>query len=198
MKARRLLLLMISLLVGCSPQDISVPDEQPRGIALSSIYSTNGQEGLKPVKMRLEEPYGHALQDIYREFQSGLSNVFLVRGSDITAAVKATRFALLGGRPGDVPIDPEDGSKGAPLWVVAYFGTMGSGPPGGWLVESVAWKGKTVRVKYLRRPSEARDSHQYLVWIPLGLPEPGSYAVELFDTQKQEVTLRRGVKVVRD
>jgi hypothetical protein len=186
---------VLAMLLGLIGGLTSVIDEV-RKIPLGSIYSTNGQEGLKAVRLGLEEPYGHDLQEIVREFRSGASNIVLVRGKDIAAALKATRWAFTANRPADVPVDPEDGSKRAPLWLVAFFGAAGSDPPA-WLVQSIEVRGRLVRVVFVKpkRLISTRDSHLYFIWVPLGKPEVGTYTLELFDAEKREVTLLRRVTV---
>ncbi len=171
--------------------------EEMRLIPLESAYSTNGQEGLQPVLRRLDEPCGKALDQMYQgSYGMGTSNLLLVRGEDITAAVKATRWAFLGGRSADMPVDPEDGSMGGSLWVVVYFGTAGSGPPA-WLVHGIEVKGRTVRVTFSKpnRPVSTADVHQYFLWAPLGHVEPGAFTLELYDAEKTDVALLRHVTI---
>jgi hypothetical protein len=111
---------IVILVLGCSDRDKrdSGPDrgEEPKvqTIPLDSVYSTNGQEKLKPVSRRLEEPYGMDLEELYRNSQGmGASNIFLVRGDDLAAAVKATRRVFTGYRSADVPVNPEDQANAA-------------------------------------------------------------------------------------
>lgn len=160
-------LVLITGLANAAPTS-SPPTEE---IPLASIYSTNGQQGLKPMSAtffekgegkQYQEPYGYQLEQIHRELHSGLSNLFLVRGKDITQAVKAARFAFGGGRSGDKAIVEDADAADAQLWAVAYFGVAGSTPPV-WLVRSVTVRnGKTVDITYRRNPSggETRDMHR--------------------------------------
>jgi hypothetical protein len=170
--------------------------EEGRQIPLESIYSTTGQKGLKALKMRLDEPQGQELQGIARGYRGGASDVFLVRGKDIAAAVKAARQAFTAGQSADGPVIPDAASRAAPLWVVAYLGSAGSSPPA-WLVHSVEVKGQMVRVTF-RKPKRfgsTRDLHPYFLWVPLGKVEAGTYTLELFDADKEEVTFLRRVAV---
>src|SRR5712692_3131813 len=81
--------------------------KKPIDIPLKSIYSTSGQEGLKHVKERIEEPYGKDLEEIYRKTQGmGASNIFLARGQDIAEVVNATLRVFTGILPADVPAEP--------------------------------------------------------------------------------------------
>jgi hypothetical protein len=87
---------------------------------------------------------------------------------------------------------PETESKYKVSAVV--LGAAGSDPPA-WLVDSVERKGDVVRLGYRKREAKSKDRHPYLFWAPLGELEPGSYALELFDAEKKEVTFLRRVTV---
>src|SRR5262245_10275774 len=94
-----------------------VREEAVRLIPLDVMSSTNGQKG--PRRMTADfflgeggsekyiEPYGLFLQQIRREFRGGASNVILVRGKDITQAVKAAALAFVRGRSANGPVNPE-------------------------------------------------------------------------------------------
>jgi hypothetical protein len=180
----------------------AVPEKESKKwvkIPLGSIYSTNGQKGLKAVTTRAEERYATDLLHLRREFRSGASNVILVRGKDIAEAVNAARFAFTAARSADVPVDPDDPrvtAKGAPVWLVAYLGTAGSSPPY-LLVQSVERQGKKVRVTFRKAKTTIMSSnlHRYFVWVPLGKLEAGTYALELIEAGKKEVTLLRRVRI---
>jgi hypothetical protein len=166
-------------------------------IPLKSIYSTNGQKGLIAVKQALEKPSGKQLNILRRDFPGGASNVVMVRGKNLTAALLATRWAFTGSRSADVAIDPDDGSKDAPLWMVAYLGNAGSSPPY-WLIGAMERKGKTVRLKFAKDKSmggRTKDSHHYFIWVPLGKLGAGTYNLELYDEDKEQVILLRRVTV---
>lgn len=184
------------------------PPDQPGQIPLHAIYSTNGQDGLRPMNpgflleedgtRKYVEPYGLFLDEMHSQFRAGGPNVLLVRGKDITAAVRATWLAHLGSRPFDRPVDPEDGTEGAPLWLGVYFGTTGSEPPA-WLVEGARREESAIRLSYVKPqwPRRTKDLHQYFAWVPLGRLEAGDYALELFDAAKRQVTLLRRVSVAQ-
>lgn len=127
----------------------------------------------------------------------GASNLFLVRGKDIAAAIKATRGVFIGGRSADVPGDPEDGSKAETLWLVAYLGTAGSEPPA-WLVKSALVRGQTVQISIStpERTSGTSDIHQYFVWVPLGELRKEMCTLELLNAEKGQLILSRNVNVV--
>jgi hypothetical protein len=164
-------------------------------IPLKSLYATSGQEGLRPVKIQQEEPYGYDLGQLHRDSHGmGASNTFLVKGKDIAAAVKATRLVFTGGRRAGVPVTGERDLHSKDCWLVAYLGTGPSTPPP-WVIESVTRKGFTIRVTYSepRRARSTRDVHQSFLWVPLGPLEPGTYSLELFDSGKGQVTLQRRV-----
>jgi len=84
-----------------------------RAIALESMFSTNGQQGLKQMSDAFRkgpdglreyvEPYGRELTELRQGIRSGASNIFLVRGRDISAAVKATRLLFTACPSADIP-----------------------------------------------------------------------------------------------
>jgi hypothetical protein len=65
---------------------------EEKQVALKSIFSTSRQKGLKVVERGEGKAYDHELEELYQRCTDGVgaSNVFLARGDDIAAAVKAT------------------------------------------------------------------------------------------------------------
>lgn len=174
-----------------------VPKEDVRRIPLESIYGTSAQNGAKQLNSafttkdginRYTEPYGADLADIRRKTHSHASNVLLVRGEDITEAVKAAHPFLAGGF-GSEP-------KSKELWMVAYLGMTSSCPPI-WLAEYAEVREKTIRLTYYMNDPDTRthDRFHYFFWVPLGKLQPGTYILELFDAHTKEVTLLRRVRV---
>jgi hypothetical protein len=182
-------------------QETKPKKEKVEEVPLKSIYATTGQEEVQRIN-RNDGEYGTAINEIISHSRSGASNVFLVRGHDLPAAVKATLLVLAGSRPVDTPIGPgdltgpHDRTKHDSIWMVAYLGTAGSSPPA-WDIASVERRNKTVRLTYSKpdRFYSSRNLHVYLAWAPLGKLEPGDYSLELFDGRKREVTLLRRVTV---
>jgi RNA polymerase sigma factor (sigma-70 family) len=162
----------------------TVPQKQIRQMSAGFRVKADGSK-------QYVEPYGPDLAVLERENRGGASNVFLVRGKDLTEAVKATREVLAASRPADTPAVANQPSKEDRLWVVAFFGVAGSSPPA-WRVRSVdVFGGMTVRISYAKRQSETNDEHQYFIWVPFGQREAGTYTLELFDADTGEVTLTR-------
>ncbi len=188
------------LVTSCDSASKEKPEPEPvaKTIPLKSIYSTNGQEGLIPVKRREKDPSKAHLEAIRQEVRGGASNILLVNGDDIVQAVNATRWAFTGGRSLEVPVRPEpgDGPKPASFWMVAFLGIDGSTPPA-WLVRSAERKGQNIRLSVIKpkRNSSTKDERHYFVWVPLGKLEAGRYTLELFDTETKELTLMRRVIV---
>jgi hypothetical protein len=189
-------------LVGMAGLAIATGGEQAGTIPLESVYSTSQQPGLKHVTHAMKadgnrwvplEPYGHFLQRIRSDFSSGLTNVFLVRGKDITQAVRATSMAMPGNSGGGYPVLPEDGSEPTQLWLVAYLGRSSSGTDAEVPIQSVEREGKTIRLAYRYHRNANQDMMPYIFWVPLGEMKKGTYTLELFDTDKKEVTLLRRV-----
>jgi hypothetical protein len=182
------------------------PDEKVQIIALDSVHATSHQKPLKPVsrgfnlqgngEKKYVESYGHFLEEIYKGYHTGASNVFLVRGDHIAPAISATWEVCVCRRGAERPSAPYEKEKGEhkPLWLVAYLGTAGSEPPH-WEVRSVERKGRTVRLAFApsETGSETNDEHQYFYWAPLGELESGAYTLELYDEQEKAVVLTRRV-----
>lgn len=183
---------------GCSTHAPLPEEAEPtvRKISLDSVYSTSGQQGLKHVGRRLDELGGPEVQTLGRDFRGGASNLFLVRGNDIAAAVKATYWALNASQWADVVVDPEDKSKSQEVWMVVYFGTAHSTPTA-WVVESVERNTKLYRVSFLMPEVKQMtcDLQQYFVWVPLGKLGPGTYTLELYDAGQKQLNMMRRVKV---
>jgi hypothetical protein len=181
------------------------PEEKGEKIALESVHSTSHQKPLKPVsrgfnlqgdEKKYVEPYGHFLEEIFRGYHTGASNVFLVHGDDIAAAISATWEVCVCRRGAERPSAPYEKGEHKPLWLVAYLGTAGSAPPH-WKVRSVVRKDRTVRFSFAlsETGSETNDEEQYFYWAPLGELERGACTLELYDELVQEVVLTRRVVV---
>lgn len=178
-------------------QTAPAPPGEWRTVPLESCYATFGGSGCTIVRGGDTDPYGPALQRVLSQAPGGASNLVLVRGGDIAAALRATRVAFTGGISADAPAPPDPSVKGAPrrLWLVAYLGTGSSS--GVFRVHAVAARGQTVRLTYSRlRPSPlVADAHPYLIWVPLGEANPAAYSLELYDADRREVMLLRRVVV---
>jgi hypothetical protein len=175
------------------------PAEKVRMIPLESCYATEGVSGCPHLK-RVGEPYAFDLNELIRDNRTGASNVALVRGKDIAAAVKAARWTFAAGMRADAPVPPNPSDTKAeplPLWLVAYFG-MGPSNPGFGRVQPAEVRGQTVRVAYARARSAGgvtTDEVPYYLWVPLGDAQAGTYTLELFDADRKDVTLLRRVAV---
>src|SRR4029078_2139955 len=104
------------LLQGSEHLSFAAPPEAPeetRAIPLESCYANFGRGGWKIIRDDSREPYGYDLAQLFRDHKGGASNIVLVRGNNIAAAVKATRWAFTAGRWADTPISCyQDGRKG--------------------------------------------------------------------------------------
>ncbi|MFO0808028.1 MAG: hypothetical protein U0746_05355 [Gemmataceae bacterium] len=135
------------------------------------------------------------LGELYKEYRAEASNMALVRGRDIGEAVKATRRAFAASVRTDAQVlaNPDNAKvESSSLWLVVYFG-MGPSTPGFGRVQSTEVRSQTIRVAYSRaRPGAATaDIVFYYLWVPLGKAGAGAYALELFDADRNEVTLLR-------
>src|SRR5436190_18631962 len=186
--------LTCAALVAIAGLTIASGGEQARTIPLESMYSTSEQPGLKHMTYAARadgnrwvylEPYGQYLAKIWREFRSGPTNVFLVRGKDINQAVQAASLAMPGNYGGGYPVHPDANAWPVPseptqLWLVAYLGHGSSGTNAVVPIQSVEREGKTIRLAYCYRRNNNKDFMPYIFWIPLGEMEKGTYMLELF------------------
>jgi hypothetical protein len=176
--------------------------EESRTIPLESCYATFGGSGCMYLMDSPREPQGPDLAAIYRDHKGGASNVVLVRGNDITAAVKAARWAFTTIQWADTPGLPDlqaQDAKRDPLWLVAYLGTSGN-TSARWRVHSAETRGLVVRLTYSRIRSTGPSNpvlRHYYVWVPLGQVQAGTYTLELNDTDRKEVMLLRRVAVAQ-
>jgi hypothetical protein len=171
-----------------------------KSIPLAKLYSTNGQEGVIHVNHRVGEPHTLAFDAIYIKMEGmGASNIFLVYGDDLASAMSATLNVLDGLRSADTPARRDNAKTTKQLWLVAYFGSAGAGPPA-WLIESVEQKGNHVRLTYSEPQGQEStlDVHPYFVWVPLGSLESGDYALELFKVDATRPSMVRHVTVSSD
>lgn len=185
--------------LGQPPPKADAPVEQVRTIPIDSCYATNGVSGGKHISDGSEEPYALDLGELIRGNRSGASNVALVRGKDIAGAVRATRWTFATSYGADAPVRPDPGNTNEeplPFWLVAYFGA-GPSHPGFGQVQSAEVRGHTVRVVFRRAQANkmTKDVCRYYIWVPLGQAETGTYALELFDADRKQVTLLRRVTV---
>jgi hypothetical protein len=167
-------------------------------IPIESIFSTATQKGTQRVDHgQGYEGFRFELRELYRRSSRiGASNVFLVRGNEIGAAVKATLRVFDAGVSADQPVSPNLQRTSEQIWCVAFFGLAGSSPAA-WQVRSVELRGKELRVVYRDHLDEAGtdDVHAYSVWIPLGQIAAGTYSLQLFDETRQHISLARAVVV---
>jgi hypothetical protein len=165
-------------------------------VPLKSVYSTSYQEGLKRVDQGVgDKAFPNEMAELYQQaIQLGASNVFLARGEDVAAAVKATWEVFTGGIPADTPVSPDRPPKSGDMWLVAYLGVTGSDPTA-FRVHSVEVSGTEIRLTYKHPGSVTQDLHPYFYWVPLGKLAPGTYKLQLFDADQKEVTLMRRVRV---
>jgi hypothetical protein len=199
LKAMPLLLLLflsvLALSIGNRGPGLVAQQEkkvEAKQIPLESIYSTSRQEGLK----RFDQAHGdQGFRDLYqRSTGMGASNVFLARGDDIVAAVKATWLVFMAGHPADSPVAFDRDSRSDHYWLVAYLGVAGSSPLA-WRVESVQVDAAKVRINYRRGTSETDDELPYFLWAPLGKLSAGPMALELHDAENGRARLVRRVDI---
>jgi hypothetical protein len=167
-------------------------------IPLESCYANFGVGPWKVIREDSREPYGYDMGQLFRDHKRGASNVVLVRGNNIAAAVKATRWAFTGGRWADMPISSyQDNRKaeGEDIWLTAYLGSGASSVL--WKLHSASTTDHVVQLTYSRviPPSGTADYRHFFVWVPIGRAKTGSYKLELRDKDRNVVMLLRRVVV---
>lgn len=178
-----------------------VPKERPdREVRLETIYTTADQNNLRWIRARDGSPEAEAA--IRKALSRSLvSNLFLVRGEDVAAALRGTRACLAWDAGAEKPADREARWKSKKWWLFVYLGQGPSVPPE-WTIEGVAVYGRRVVVHYRQvDPFELRtkDNCQHAYWVPLGELKAGEwYTLELLDEASKEVTLLRREKVEVD
>ena len=177
------------------------PGDKMTSIPLNSIYSTSIQEGLKVVNPgHANAAFENQMQELYRQsIKMGASNVFLARGDDIAAAVKATWEVFTRWRSVDEPASYDRRSKSGQYWLVAYLGVTGSTPPV-LVVKSVEVSGQEIRLTLTNPGSRnpgyvTHNLHPYFFWVPLGKLETETYALHLVEAGAEASVLLRRVKV---
>jgi len=189
------------LLQGSEHLSFAAPPEAPeetRAIPLESCYANFGRGGWKIIRDDSREPYGYDQAQLFRDHKGGASNIVLVRGNNIAAAVKATRWAFTAGRWADTPISCyQDGRKGEgeDIWLVAYLGSGSCSAV--WQLHAASITDRVAQLTYSRMIplSGTADFRHFFVWVPLGRPKAGSYLLELRDKDRNEAMLLRRVIV---
>jgi hypothetical protein len=160
--------------------------EPVKKIPLQSIYATIPQEGVKHVERGRKE----MAQILDKGKGLTFSNIFLVPGKDINAAIAATHVVFTESVPPEFPDDPGTGIKDC--WLVAYFGLSGGGSPT-WQLESVEMRDRVIQLKYSEPEGSAMlpAALLYFAWVPVGTLTKGTYTLELFDVGQKTPTLLR-------
>ncbi len=171
---------------------------ETKKIPVELIYSTSRQKGLKLLDQgQSDEGFEFQMRELQQHaIKTGASNIFLVRGDDIRAGVRATWAVFCAAHSVDYAVNADPESKSQKYWLAAYLGVAGSSPPA-WLVDSVQIKGNQVVVRYKAAANEIQsdDEHPYFVWVPLGGLMAGTYSLELFEQTKGQTVLQRRVTV---
>lgn len=179
------------------------PAGPARTIPLDSCYATFMGSGCQFIMRGGDKPPAPELEELIRHQRSFYRDAFLVPGQDIAAAIKATPRAYTDTVQLDVPvpIDPNEGVA-QPAWLHVNLGA-GPSTPVTWQVHAVEVKGGSMRVVYSlwkpagggRRGGSTDDIKHYIVWVPLSGISPGTYALELYDSDRKELTLERRVTI---
>ena len=183
-------------------------DAKPVSIPKEQIYTTSSEDGFKKQLLALFRskddtpvfPYSYDLKVIMQDSHGmGASNIFLVRGDDITQAVAGTRSVFATAESADHP-PARDGRgrkvKSEKMWLVVYLGCRQSRPPV-WQFESVKFHDQTIEFRY-KSPEilgGSGDGIQYFYWVPMPALKKGTYELKLIDAGKGRPMLIRFVDV---
>jgi hypothetical protein len=175
-------------------------------IPLSTVVATSGQEGLAeaPWKLLMED---EDLKRLVDPTAIGPSNLFLVSGSDIEGAVRATWGHFFSGRRVDQirisqrQVHPNQPPSPKPkFWFFAYFGSSHTSPTE-WAVTRVAAQRERVQVTVSRPDpkkvhARLRDDRVYMIWVPLGERSERTFTLQAYDERNRVMMMTRGVLVV--
>jgi hypothetical protein len=157
-----------------------------RVIPLSTVSSTFGPSKSHRVPDAPRRKIGNRLKTE--------SDVFLVRGDDLSAALDATERRVLENAPADVVIAPKGNPAHKGVWIAIYLGAAGSSPPR-WRLDSIRMEGRLICVRFSDAGGgHTDDIHAYWAWAPLGELSPGTYSVSLINTSTNE-TLQQTIEV---
>ncbi len=198
--ARILVLLSVLMLSGVESARSDGREDQVKAkqVPLKSVYTTSDQQGLSKVRLgEGSKGFQNQFGELYRgSIRIGASNVFLARGHDVTAAVRAAWEVFTHGIPADKPVSADYPPKSDEIWLVAYLGIEGSGPPA-YQVQSIEVSGTDIRLTYKHPGAGTNDLHPYFYWAQVGRLVAGTYKLQLFDADQKQVTLMRRVQVFR-
>lgn len=184
------------LFASVAPAQVKPPAPKPKEIRLDMAYTWTGQKGIKPLD--LDQP-AMSVNAMYKQLLShGLSNVVLVRGSDIGDAVALTQVAFRSGVGTGVLTRPNDNNPSNLLWIVAYVGRDSSSPLHYEFLR-VEQTGNRFRVEYRdNRPDGGSDEYiPYAIWVPVGELEAGKYTLELYEAKAKDVVLSRLIRYAK-
>src|SRR5579864_5350508 len=184
-KAAPLLALAATAMIVCLSlaKDHPVRGDEPQKpviIPPDQIHTTCDEHASKYLSYGDGHPVHRIFTQMMGSLRAGASNVFLVRGDDIVAAMTATHRIFGRGKAATEAVEPDENTKSDRLWFGAFLGIAGSSPPH-WEVKSIQIHDKRIRLTYAhnKKELETSDTHEYLVLAALGKIS-GAYTLELF------------------
>lgn len=191
--------------VGATPiSSAPIPKEKPeREVPLKEIHTLGLQEGLP--RLGLVGQDDGVLRGV-EAIQNALglhaaSNLFVVRGDDLKAAVQDARSWLTYEDNKETEAERKSRKASNRRWLFVYLGS-GSSTPMRAKLEAVHVYPDRVQVRYSGPdPSErwvTADVRYYAYWIPLGELKPGPARFEIVDHATGEIELMRRVIIKPD
>jgi hypothetical protein len=156
--------------IGAAP----IPKDPEEVIPLRSIFATSGQKELAEISFKNALSGDEGKQRRFFGSPLGPSNLFLVFGDNIDAAIEATYSAFVYGRSVDRPVLRPGVSQGEHdgLWAFVLFGCAQTSPTE-WKVTRVSLQRNYVRFRIVRPDPKKEKFYQfdrcsYMCWAPLG------------------------------
>jgi hypothetical protein len=191
--------------VGVSPiNSAPIPKERPeREVPLKEIHTLGRQADLPKLGL-VGQDDGilrgvKAIQDALQLHAA--SNLFVIRGDDLKAAVQDARSWVTYGDDKETDAERKSRKASNKRWLFVYLG-YGPSHPMPAKLEAVHVYRDRVQVRYSGPDPAERwvtaDSWNYAYWIPLGELKPGPVQFEIVDHATGEVELMRRVIIKGD
>jgi hypothetical protein len=169
-------------------------EEKLEPVPLAEVYASREQKGLKQLDLSVRSPFNEDVIKPFVTLHPRASNIFLTSAENIEEATQKALTFDGGNNGGARLILPK---KDSTTWLVVFLGFNCSSPLQ-WKLESVKCGKSKIRATYwtetLQR-QRTRDSEPYLYVAPLKDVKPSVYELELFDSVKEKMTIKRRVEV---
>ena len=155
-------------------------------VPLTTVFSTNGQKGVRLVKLPVEDNDPNREEwKLFLRIWPTASNIFLVRGTQVRDAIKES-------------LKLRSGGKGK-VWLVVFFG-FAERERIRWTIDSVELGQPLIRVNFRDSAPNGNEEKKevsipYFAWIPLEKLESGKFVLELVNSGSGEVVFSRRMEL---